>query len=155
MVPVPIQPTFGLRFSNAGFPMGIFLFFKDLASMIPFVCRQLGWILRRVRRGSGLLQFASSFIQRLLQHGRIALVRWINDRGYMTPVSRSTACSGLYPKRVWPSFILATLASGSTGDSHSWLESFLPFLILSIRVNSSALGVSMPLSQAILKSICR
>ena len=54
-----------------------------------------------------------------------------------------------------PSFILAILASGSVGLSHSALDSFLPLRSRSSRIRSSAVGVSMPLSLAMRFSISR
>jgi hypothetical protein len=72
-----------------------------------------------------------------------------------TPVSRSTACSGLKAKWVEPSFIRAIFASGSVGLVQSSFESFLPFRLRSSRTKSSIVGVSTPLSLAIRVSIWR
>src|ERR1035437_7515618 len=57
----------------------------------------------------------------------------------IAPVSRSTACSALWARRVRPSFIFATFASGSHGCFQSWFEVF--FLRLrSRRARSSRVG---------------
>ena len=60
------------------------------------------------------------------------------------PLSTSTACSALCAKCVVPSFIFATRASGSVGDSHSWLDSVLPFRLRSNAANSANVGVGTP-----------
>jgi hypothetical protein len=58
-------------------------------------------------------------------------------------------------KSVVPSFILAILASGSLVETQSAFDSFLPLRCRSIRISSSARGVSIPLSTAMRCSISR
>src|SRR3954464_3995215 len=61
----------------------------------------------------------------------------------ITPVSRSTACSGLYARCVVPSFILQIRASGSVSDRHSAFDSVLSLRVRSKRIRSAVLDAAL------------
>ena len=115
VVAMPTQITLGgFRFGDAGLPGPAVERLETIARVISFVSHEVAGIFTRRRKTHGGEVLLGLF-QCGAERRRVASLRRMDRAATTTPVSRSTACSGLKAKWLEPSFIRAIFASGSVG----------------------------------------